>query len=69
MFLFRKQTPRFETTHLSRFTQIIKKGKNGRKRIHLLVVSYFLYGLSRTDISTALKVARSSVNRCGSLLT
>ncbi|WP_155866850.1 IS630 family transposase [Colwellia sp. PAMC 21821] len=31
--------------------------------MRLLAVSYFLDGLSRTDISTTLKVARSSVNR------
>ena len=31
--------------------------------MRLLAVSYFLDGLSRTDISTILKVARSSVNR------
>jgi transposase len=50
----------FGTTHPSRFTQIIKKETNGRKRMRLLAVSYFLDSLSRTDISTTL----SSVNRC-----
>ena len=43
--------------------KLSRKEINGRKRIRLLIVSYFLDGLSRTDISTTLKVARSSVNR------
>ena len=40
-----------------------RKEPNGRKRVRLLAVSYFKEGLSRTEISLRLKVARGSVNK------
>ena len=42
--------------------QLSRKETNARKRMRLLVVSYFLDGYNRTEISKILKVARASAN-------
>lgn len=42
--------------------QLSRKETSARKRMRLLVVSYFLDGYNRTEISKILKVARASAN-------
>ncbi len=42
--------------------QLSRKETNARKRMRLLVVSYFLDGYNRTEIAKTLKVARASAN-------
>ncbi|EIZ1449744.1 helix-turn-helix domain containing protein, partial [Vibrio parahaemolyticus] len=45
------------------FSHLIKSASNGRLKLRLLAVSYYVNGKNRTEIAKMLNVSRLSVNR------